>query len=388
MKKLHICLNMQGGDNWMGGAIYIQNLARAIASLHSSDRETVYLSIACNSDNLTLVEPIRDCVDRVFVNGSDYLKISQRLMEYLPFIPFHLFNPLEIDFLYPTYASLQVPYSWGAWIPDFQHIHLPELFDQATINMRDSHHAKLADTAPVTILSSQMAQSDFNHLYPHAVSRAKVLNFASYIESEWYELEPKLVQLKYELPDVFFLVCNQFWKHKNHLLIIKALEILKVKNIYPMVVFTGNYKDENNLKYFNEISSEVESSDLSNQIKFLGLIPRSDQIQLMRRSLSVIQPSLFEGWSTVVEDAKALGKHILISDFPVHIEQCSSGFHFFEKQSSSQLAELMVFAIDNFNPGPDIDGERKSKEKIQQKIINCGKNFVKIVKNVIEGDDS
>ena len=33
-----------------------------------------------------------------------------------------------------------------------------------------------------------------------------------------------------------------------------------------------------------------------------------DQLRLMKESLGVIQPSLFEGWSTVIEDAKALNK--------------------------------------------------------------------------------
>ena len=33
MKKLHISLWMAGNSGWMGGTIYTQNLARAIASL-------------------------------------------------------------------------------------------------------------------------------------------------------------------------------------------------------------------------------------------------------------------------------------------------------------------------------------------------------------------
>ena len=41
----------------------------------------------------------------------------------------------------------------------------------------------------------------------------------------------------------------------------------------------------------------------------------------MRHSLALINPSYFEGWSTSVEEAKSLGKRVILSDIPVHREQ-------------------------------------------------------------------
>ncbi len=40
--------------------------------------------------------------------------------------------------------------------------------------------------------------------------------------------------------------------------------------------------------------------------RFLGFIDRGEQLQLMKNSIAIVQPSLFEGWSTVVEDTKAM----------------------------------------------------------------------------------
>jgi hypothetical protein len=42
--------------------------------------------------------------------------------------------------------------------------------------------------------------------------------------------------------------------------------------------------------------------------KHPGLIERKEQIQLLRRCVAVVQPSLFEGWSTIIEDARIFGK--------------------------------------------------------------------------------
>jgi len=39
---------------------------------------------------------------------------------------------------------------------------------------------------------------------------------------------------------------------------------------------------------------------------------------LMVRSQAMILPSLYEGWSTALEEAKALGKDCLVSDIQVH----------------------------------------------------------------------
>ena len=75
---------------------------------------------------------------------------------------------------------------------------------------------------------------------------------------------------------------------------------------------------------------------------FLGFIDRSDQLALMSAAEFIIQPSLFEGWGTVVEDSKVLDKTVLLSDIPVHQEQKSEKCRLFDPTSSDELASLVV----------------------------------------------
>lgn len=383
MKKLHISLWMAGNSGWMGGAIYTQNLARAIASLPLEERANIKLSIACLSSNLNLVKPILSYVDQVYIYGKLYLKICHSLAERLVFLPSQIFNPLKIDFLYPTYVGTRYPYSWGGWIPDFQHHYFPEFFSKKEIDRRNVLHKKIADFAPVIILSSQMAQSDFHHLYPKAASRTKVMNFVSYLEPEYFEVNPQLIQEKYGLPDSFFLISNQFWKHKNHALVIEALGILKQRKIHPTVVCTGSLPNNNNSEYFSQLISRIEELDLGKQVRILGLIPRIDQIQLMRRCLAVIQPSLFEGWSTVVEDARALGKPMLVSDFPVHLEQNPPHTFFFERNNIEQLALLISEAFYRLKPGSNMEEENAARQNNSSAIQAYGRQLIEIVNTSI-----
>lgn len=386
VKELHICLNMVSDPTWSGGVLYIQNLVRAIASLPSEDREKIRLSLAVDKSNLHLAEPVRNQVAHVYADGSfenGYLKICKALAMYAPFIPLKLLNPRSYDFIYPHCARVRAAYKWGGWIPDFQHYHLPHLFTQKEMAVRDTLTKKIADAAPVIVLSSQMAQTDFCNIHPNACDRTTVMHFASSAEPSWFELEPKIIQAKYKLPNDFFLVSNQFWQHKDHSVIIEALAILKERKICPIVVCTGSTTDYRNLQYFQQLLSRIERLGLQENFKVLGLIPRIEQIQLMRRCIAIIQPSLFEGWSTVIEDARMLGKPILVSDFPVHLEQNPPHAHFFERRNAEELAELISRAGTSMKPGPDIESENSARQDNLTRVGIYGKRFLEIVNTTL-----
>jgi len=66
MRDLYICLRMWGSPEWVGGMVYIQNLAWAIASLPETKRKGIKLSAAVHFTHTKFVEPIRASVDRVY----------------------------------------------------------------------------------------------------------------------------------------------------------------------------------------------------------------------------------------------------------------------------------------------------------------------------------
>ena len=63
---------------------------------------------------------------------------------------------------------------------------------------------------------------------------------------------------------------------------------------------------------------------------------------LMKNSYAVIQPSLFEGWNTTVEDCKALNKFIFLSDLPVHREQANENVCFFNPRNEDDLVTKLI----------------------------------------------
>ena len=55
-----------------------------------------------------------------------------------------------------------------------------------------------------------------------------------------------------------------------------------------------------------------------------------------------INPSFFEGWSTTVEEAKALGSKIILSNIPVHIEQKNNRTLIFKSNDEKKLSKLII----------------------------------------------
>jgi glycosyltransferase involved in cell wall biosynthesis len=115
------------------------------------------------------------------------------------------------------------------------------------------------------------------------------------------------------------------------------------------VVFTGSVLDYRNPTYFNELLQLLNESGVRRHCVILGQISRAEMLQLICRSMSVIQPSFFEGWNTVVEECRALNVPILLSDIAVHREQAQvAGLQaaFFDPVTPEELARLMLEVLE------------------------------------------
>ena len=116
-------------------------------------------------------------------------------------------------------------------------------------------------------------------------------------------------------------------------------------------------------------------------MSILGLIERAEQIQLLRRCVAVVQPSLFEGWSTIVEDARVFGKRILMSDIAVHKEQNPPNGLYFEHASRRSLADRLDEVWKTGIPGPDLEKETEARTKAIEKAHAYARSFLSLARN-------
>lgn len=82
---------------------------------------------------------------------------------------------------------------------------------------------------------------------------------------------------------------------------------------------------------------------IDQKVRILGLIPKVDQIALMRGSLALIQPTLFEGGpgGGAVYDAVGLGVPCIVSDIDVNREIDEDAVCFFKTGDADDLFMAM-----------------------------------------------
>ena len=174
---------------------------------------------------------------------------------------------------------------------------------------------------------------------------------------------------------------NQFWVHKNHAVVIDALDILRKQGITTLVLATGSQIDHRNPNYFRQLMDRVRYSGLENSFRVLGLVTLSELKSLMQNTISMINPSNFEGWSSSVEESKSLGIPIILSDIPVHLEQAPRLGRYFKAGSAEALAEVMLAAIKEYDPARLIKFREMAAIELPERVVQFGKAYEEIILN-------
>ncbi|NEU06800.1 glycosyltransferase family 4 protein [Flavihumibacter sp. R14] len=343
-ERKRIGLTYSYNEGWIGGTYYIENLISALNTLDDKDKPHISLITNYKAD----FKSVKMRLNYPYISFQRASGEKNQVFQFVNKVTRRLFNTSvfnqkisNLDIVFPYHECVQQSLAKKQfhWIADFQEHFTPDYFDTKSIKDRKNSQIILQASSRHLILSSDNAFQHFQSLYPLYKVKVSVLPFAV-THPDFSTIDFSLLLKKYSLPSQYLICPNQFWKHKNHITILKAVNDLKQQGINITVAFTGNTSDYRNPGYFNELNEYVETNNLNDQIRFLGFIDRLDQLQLMNNAIAVVQPSLFEGWSTVVEDAKSMNKFLLVSDIDIHREQLqNSKAVFFDPLNHEKLAE-------------------------------------------------
>ncbi|MGA7595799.1 MAG: glycosyltransferase family 1 protein [Gallionella sp.] len=366
--------------SWTGGYNYLLNLFRSVRK-YQTDQITPVLF--CGEDALENdLQPFREIAGLEIVRSSvfDANNARPRLMCALLFgldsgaLDLFRRNGIDVVFENATFFGWRIPIPVIAWMPDFQHRLLREQFGFAAYWRREAGFRAQVASGRVIMLSSEDARKDCEHYYPDAVGRTEVVRFAAPVPDELIEKEPETVVREYNLPDRFFYLPNQFWKHKNHIVVIEALGLLKRQGCKIAVAVTGNPRDPRHPEYFEQLNARIRSLGLQEDFRILGLVPRSHVISLMRLCIALVNPSRFEGWSSTVEEARTLGVPMILSDIGVHREQMGEGAVYFDPDNASVLAEKLRAACVDTNPA----AAARLRVEGDDNVIRFARDFVAV----------
>ena len=341
-RKIGIVYNYN--DKWIGGTYYINSIIALLKEksdlfelfIISNNKKNKINDLPFVYFNYSLFDRIINLIRRIYPKIVDiYLKtLGKRNIKRLMFFDF-IFPVVQVNFYFDKLTDEKKIY----WIADLQENYFPVFFQKQDILNRIVLQIEAAYSRCKLVLSSQSAKNDFLRLYPKKYCTIKIIPFISslYFENNYF-ISFKEIENKYNLKEKYFICSNQFWKHKNHSVIVEAVSILKKENINVNVYFTGKEYDYRDSEYTINLKKRVKELSLKDNIHFLGFIPRKDQITLIKYAQAVIQPSFFEGWNTTIEDAKFLKKEIIASNISVHNEQIKEKKYLFDPVNADDLA--------------------------------------------------
>ncbi len=270
-----------------------------------------------------------------------------------------------------------------SWITDFQHKYLPEMFSEEECSWRDKRFLKTAEVSDRVLVKTESIARDFRKFLPQFGKKVRILKFTPIIPENIYDIDPVEVARKYNLPEKFVYFPGNFWKHKNHERFFKAVKMLKDEGKEIKIVCSGYNKDYRNPEYYDELFSKAVEWGIEENIKHVGVIPHEDVLTLMRESICVLNPSLFEGYGMTPREADALGKWVLLSDIPAHREHSFMDAQFFNPTDEEDIKMKLLKVWDSGVPGINAQKERTAREAQKEKIKECADSFMEAVREVI-----
>lgn len=324
-KKIGFIINYRL-NGWLGVTNYYKNFFKILQSVRKDKYEIVIIT----DNNFQKSEKktfgnLKILKSNIFNRNSKF----QKIRHLLSIIFFGKSAPLE-NFLkknkiniisHTSYTGKNSSIPSLKWFPDFQELKYPENFSlkqklarKIDIYLSTIHSSRI-------ILSSKSVQNHLKKINYNSFRKSIIISHSTYLEENFKFSNFNKLKKKYKISNNFFYLPNHYWKHKNHIVVYKAINELKKKYKKIKLVTSGNSFDYRFPDHFKKLTKFIKRNKLEKNITYLGVIPLRDVFTLIKNCIAVINSSLFEGWGNSLEHAINLDKIALVSNIDVHKER-------------------------------------------------------------------
>ncbi|NGY06963.1 glycosyltransferase [Solimonas terrae] len=236
---------------------------------------------------------------------------------------------------------------------------MPHLFAPHTRYRRDRRFRAIAAASDGVVVNSKDTARDVSKFLHVDASRILAMPFTPYAMPWWFDADPAVIEKRYDISGPYLLVCNHFWKHKDHATALRAFALMKEDSKWSnlRLVLTGDPIDHRDPAHYGRLLDLARSLQINADVKYLGLIPKRDQLALLRGCEALLQPTLFEGGpgGGSVYEAVGLGVRTVVSDIPVNREIDCGNISFFAAGDHRSLATAAAEMIATPHERPQRD---------------------------------
>ena len=266
-------------------------------------------------------------------------------------------------------VTLTIPFSAIVW--DLQHRlqpSFPEVSADGEWEKRETFYSEVLKHATFVIVGTEAGKNEVKRFYGTPDEKIRILphptpSFA--LEQTPCEAE---TLAKYQLPPDYIFYPAQFWTHKNHAAIVKAVAHLKsTDSLLLPVVFTGS--DQGNEPRVREL---VDQMQLGDQFFFLGHVSRGALVALYQNALALCYVSFFGPENLPPLEAFGLGCPVIAADVAGASEQLGDAAIRVDPSDELEIAQALKLLFQDKAKREELI--RRGKERAQR---FTGRDFAK-----------
>jgi len=152
-----------------------------------------------------------------------------------------------------------------------------------------------------------------------------------------------------EKKEKYFVYPANFWKHKNHLILLEAFKIFLNYYSDTKLLFIGS--DKGNLE---SIIKQIRKVEIEEYVKILGYVKESEKNEYLFNSVAILMPTLLGPTNYPIYEGILMGKKVIASN--VHSKGCV-------QEAGSQICFVNPF---------DPDEWASEMVKARTKVLNLG----------------
>ena len=255
---------------------------------------------------------------------------------------------LGADLVHFSFQSAHLTRLPSVYCPhDLQHLFFPENFNPGVHATREVSYRLFSTSANKVVVHTEATRRDVIDCYGLDEDKVVAIPHSSYISHvpELSREDTAALLARFGLTaGNFFLYPSNFWPHKNHRLILRAMaNIVKSGGRPPQVVFTGPKKATGVHRDTQKMIARFgQKYGLDAYITQTGFLEHTEIKAMYQKARGVLIPSKFEGFGIPVVDAFEAGVPVMVADASCLPEVMGDAGLVFDADRPAELAQKML----------------------------------------------
>ena len=253
----------------------------------------------------------------------------------------------------------------------------PEVCDDGEYEYRELLYSNMCKYSKGILVDSKCGKNQVIESYNINSEKINILPFIApkYIFDCTNVID---VRKKYNIKGKYIFYPAQFWEHKNHINLVKAINIVSKVETDIKLVFSGSTKYSG----YGKVLNIIRKYNLEKNVIFLGYVSEEEIVNLYKESEMLVMPTFFGPTNIPPLEAMALKCPMALSDVYGMREQSGKAALYFNPNIPDEIAQCILKILKDSDirnkliENCEIELEKHSCENFYKKLYTIIKKMI------------